>query len=78
MFCPFKNQEIKDLLTGKHNEQQGCPARVCPFLKNGIEKWVENRGTEDVSDSEKIKCPFLRQHNCSFLKKLSCSTECCV
>lgn len=73
MSCPYnKTQQAKHCLNLSSGDGK-CPARGCPILKEHVEKQANKsdpRDPRDRGDSVENKCPFLENHNCSYLNNL--------
>lgn len=61
MECPFTKTHSKDFMQklGIESKDGKCPARDCPVLKDYVKE-----------GKDPSKCPFLKNHNCSFFKKM--------
>lgn len=76
MSCPLtKEHQQKHLLNVKSNDGK-CPARECPVLKEYVEKksqktcFCECCECNPCDCDGSSKCPFLNNHECSYLKNM--------
>lgn len=79
--CPFKKDHSQNMMDMYKSEDGKCPARNCPVLKESVEK--KSKSTKSCKceacdcnpcDCDGGKCPFLKNHNCSYFKNMQ---DCC-